>query len=77
MQVNNAETIKVQRKQAVFKVPEIRVGKQQSVKCLPCQHEDPSSIFKTHVKMPGVMTHTCNPSIGEAETDGFGGPLSD
>lgn len=27
--------------------------------------------------MPGVVTHTCNSSIEEAETDGFVGPLAD
>lgn len=39
-----------------------------SVKCLPCQQKDPSSILRTHIKMLSMVVHTCSPSAGETES---------
>lgn len=33
----------------------------QSVKCLPDEHDDPSSIPRTRMKVPGMMVHDCHP----------------
>ena len=43
----------------------------QSVKCLPCRHEDLSSIPRTQNTKVYVPLHACNPSAVEAETGGF------
>lgn len=39
-------------------------------KCLPYKREDLSLIPKTHIKKEklSVVTHTCNPRMGEVET---------
>lgn len=43
----------------------------QLAQCLPCEHEDLSSLPRTHVKKLGVMKRTYDPSPGNAETEGF------
>lgn len=44
----------------------------QSIKCLPCKHEDPSSIFKTHVKSkkPDMVVPLVISAIGKVKTGG-------
>lgn len=38
----------------------------QSIKCLPHQREDPSSILNSHVKMTGMEGNTYKPFTGES-----------
>lgn len=42
----------------------------QLVKCLPYKPKDPSSIPSTYRDMLCVVTHSYNPSTGEAEIRG-------
>ena len=37
---------------------------------LSYKHEDLNLIHRTHVKIPSVIGHSCNPSTGEAEAGG-------
>lgn len=48
----------------------------QSIKYLPHQCEDPSSILNSHVKMTGMENNTCKSFTGEAEIRGSRGLLS-
>lgn len=41
-------------------------------KSWPKRLVDPSPVSRTHIKMPNVMAHSCNPSARDAE---IGGPL--
>lgn len=43
----------------------------QLVKCLLCRREDPSSIPRIHIKMPGVVASACKPRAGEKLTGGI------
>lgn len=40
---------------------------------LLCNHENQSSILRTHITKLRIVVHACNPSLGEAETGGVRG----
>lgn len=51
----------------------MRVGDiTQLIECLPSTHKDLSSIPRA--EKPGLMLHTCNPSIPQVETGGSEAP---
>lgn len=45
----------------------------QSVMGLTCKLENPSLMFRIHIKMPGEVARVYHPSVGEAETRGSRG----
>lgn len=47
------------------KIKQVRGGKR------PHRHEDLSSFFRTHMKMPGMVASIHNSTAGKAETGGF------
>lgn len=53
-------------------------GTIEPVKCLLYKHENLSSMLGTHIKRLDMIVGICNPSSGEAETEGslgFAGQL--